>query len=90
MLQTLYHKKDYTQHYVTLKIYDRNGLKGSKLLKVLKFRQSKGLAKYIELNRRLRQAATSKIAENFFKIKNNSAFGKCCQSMRSARFSGPR
>ena len=41
------------------------------------------MAKYIELNTRLRQAATSKIAENFFKLMNNSAFGKCCESMRN-------
>ena len=41
------------------------------------------MAKYIELNKRLRQAATSKIAENFFKLMNNSAFGKCCESIRN-------
>ena len=41
------------------------------------------MAKHIELNTRLRQAATSKIAENFFKLMNNSAFGKCCESMRN-------
>ena len=65
------------------KIYERNSLKVSKLHKVLKFRQSKWMAKYIELNTRLRQAATRKIAENFFKLMNNSAFGKCCESMRN-------
>ena len=83
LLQTLYDMKDYTLHYVTLKIYERNGLKVSKLHKVLKFRQSKWMAKYIELNTRLRQAATGRIAENFFKLINNSVFGKCCESMRN-------
>ena len=82
MLQTFYDKKDYTLHYVT-QIFERNGLKVSKLHKLLKFRQSKWRAKYIELNTRLGQAATSKIAENFFKLMNNSAFGKCCESMRN-------
>ena len=79
-LQTLYDKKYYTLHYVTLKIYERNGLKVSKLPKVLKFRKSKWMAKYIELKIRLRQPATRKIAKNFFKLMNNSAFGKCCES----------
>ena len=83
LLQTLYDKKYYTLHYVTLKIYERNGIKVSKLHKVLKFRESKWLAKYIELNTKLRQAATSKVAENFFKLMNDSAFGKCYKSMRN-------
>ncbi|XP_075244999.1 uncharacterized protein LOC142339108 [Convolutriloba macropyga] len=82
LLQTLYDEKDYTLHYVTLNNYDRNSLKVSKLRKVLKFRQSKWMAKYIELKTRLRQAATSKIAENF-KLMNNSAFGKCRESTRN-------
>ena len=83
LLQTLYDKTECIVHYVKLAIYERNGLKNSKMHKVLKFKLSKWIAKYIELNTRLRQAAISKIAENFFQLKNNYAFWKCCESMRN-------
>ena len=83
MLQILYDKKDNTLHYVSIKIHKRDRPEVSKLHKVLKFRQSKWMAKCIELNTRLRQAATNKIAENFFKLMNNASLGKCCECMRN-------
>ena len=83
LLQTFYDKKEYTLHYVTLKICERNRLKVSKLLKVVKFRLSKWMAKIIELNSRLRQAATIQFAEHFCKLMKNSASGKSCESMRN-------
>ena len=83
LLQTLYDKRNYTVHYITLKVYVRNGMKVDKLNSVLKFKQSKWMAPYVNLNTSWRQNASTKTAKDFFKLMNNSAFGKCCESMRS-------
>jgi len=43
---------------------------------VLEFRQSPWLAPYINLNTEMRQRASNKFEEQFFKDLNNSVFGK--------------
>ena len=48
----------------------------------MKFIQSPWLAPYIALNTKFRQQATSKFDEDFFKLMNNSFFGKTCEDVR--------
>ena len=83
LLQTLFNKKNYTVHYITLKLYVKLGLTVSKLHRVLQFSQSKWLAPYIELNTLKRKRANNKFEEDFFKLLSNSAYGKCCESKRN-------
>ena len=72
---TLDDKTNYICHYRNLKLYLEKGLILKKVRKVLKFTQSKWLAPYIALNTKLRQQATSKFEEDFFKLMNNFFFG---------------
>ena len=69
-------KENYVIHINKLK-EDLN--KGIKLLKVhycLKFEQKPWLAPYIELNTNQRKLATNNFDKDFFKLMNNSIFGK--------------
>ena len=50
LIQTLSDKKNYTVHYITLKLYVSLGMEVKKVHRVLKFKQSFWLKPYMELN----------------------------------------
>ena len=76
---TLHDKKNYKLHIKNLQQYISLGLKLKRVHRVLRFKQSCWLNKYIKLNTKLRQAATCKADESLPKLMNNSVFGKTCE-----------
>ena len=82
---TLRDKDNYVCHYRNLKFYLKHGLKLKKIHRILQFNQSAWLRPYIELNTKLRQKSNNKFEENFFKLMNNSFFGKTCEDVRKYR-----
>lgn len=83
LLQTLWDKKNYTLHYLTLQLYVNLGLEVTRVHRVLKFKQKKWLQSYIDLNTKMRQRSKNAFDKNFFKLMSNSAYGKTCESKRN-------
>ena len=83
LIQTLSDKKNYTVHYITLKLYVSLGMEVKKVHRVLKFKQSFWLKPYMELNTERRKESRNKFEESFFKLMNNSCYGKTLESKRN-------
>jgi hypothetical protein len=79
----LYDKTKYVVHYRNLQFYVKMGLVVTKIYKILSFSQKRWLAPYIELNTEKRKMATSTFEKDFYKLMNNSMYGKSMESLRS-------
>ena len=78
--------KDRNGYVVHIKALDqalKHGLKLKKVLRVIEFQQSKCMKAYIILNTRLRKDAKNEFENDFFKLMNNSVFGKTMENIRN-------
>ncbi|XP_049872417.1 uncharacterized protein LOC126380040 [Pectinophora gossypiella] len=80
LIPNLYDKYNYVIHYVHLKKCLEHGLVLKKIHRAITFNQSNFLKKYIDLNTQLRQKAQSTFEQDFFKLLNNSIFGKTLEN----------
>lgn len=83
LLLTFYDKKNYILDYRMLKLALKHGLELKKVHRILKFRQSRWIKPYIDLNIELRKKAANKFEMEFFKLLINSVFGKTMENLRA-------
>ena len=75
-------KQRHFLHYRELKIYIRHGIRILNVHTVYKFKQSPWLAKYIKYNTEQRKKAKSEFEKHFYKLMNNSFYGKTIENIR--------
>ena len=75
-------KKNYVLHYKNLKQYLEEGMILKKVHRGIKFKQSPWMEPYIRKNTDLRKEAKNDFEKDFFKLMNNSVFGKTIENIR--------
>ena len=75
-------RTNYVLHYKNLKQYLNMGLKLEAVNRAISFEQSPWMEPYIRKNTELRKTAANSFEKDFFKLMNNSVFGKTIENIR--------
>ena len=80
---TLEDKEKYVVHYSNLQFYLRQGMRLKKVHRVIEFDQEPWMEPYIKMNTEFRKQAKSDFETDFYKLMNNSVFGKTIENLRN-------
>ena len=83
LIPNLRNKNNYVVHYKTLMQCLRLGMKLKKIHRGIKFIECDFLKPYIDKNTNLRTQAKNNFEKDFFKLMNNSVFGKTMENIRN-------
>ena len=82
LIPNLNDKKHYVLHYESLKQYLSLGMKITHIHRGIKFEESDWMKQYIDKNTDLRAKAKNEFEKEFFKLMNNSVYGKTIENLR--------
>ena len=85
LIPSLQDKRRYVLHYQTLKQYLSLGMELTRVHRGIKFEESHWLKPYIDANTTLRAKANNEFEKYFFKLMNNSVFGKTMENVRNKK-----
>ena len=80
LLLTLEDKNNYVVHYKNLQFYLSQGMRLKMVHRVIEFDQEPS---YIRMNTEFRKQAKSDFETDFYKLMNNSVFGKTMENLRN-------
>ena len=75
-------RKNYVVHYRNLRQYLEMGMRLTAVHRGISFYQSSWMEPYIRKNTELRKTAANSFEKDFFKLMNNSVFGKTIENIR--------
>ena len=82
LVPNLMNKEKYVVHYRSLQLYLSLGMKVKKVHRILEFNEKPWMEPYIRLNTELRKKAKSAFEKDFYKLMDNSVFGKTMENLR--------
>ena len=82
LIPNLGNKTNYVVHYRNLQLYLSLGMKLTKIHRVLKFKQSDWMKKYIDFNIKKEQMLLIVLRNIIFKLMINSIYGKTMENLR--------
>ena len=85
LVPNLYYKKKYVVHIKALEQAIDHGLVLERIHRGIEFKQSAWMKEYIDFNTRLRTAAKNDFEKDFYRLMNNSVFGKTMENIRKHR-----
>ena len=85
LVANVYDKINYVIHIYALKEALNHGLILKNVHSVISFRHGDWLRPYIEMNTKLRMNARNDFEKDYFKFKNNAAYGKTMENIRKHR-----
>lgn len=83
LVLTLEDKSNYVVHCKNMRFYLRQGMRFKKVNRVIAFEQEPWIESYIRIKTEFRKKAKSEFDTTFYKLMNNSVFGKTMENLRN-------
>ena len=85
LLMTCMNKSKYVVHFRILQFYLKQGMQLGMVWRGIRYRQAAFFKPYVDYNSAKRQAASDEMLKDYYKLRNNSLYGKTMENIRGRR-----